>query len=230
MSAATDGFSAMTSFLPIRRERPEMISANGQAVQPRFAELREENARARTRACARKLVGKPRVRRAEEVFGDEAAGGHLLVPQHYQHDELQLIQRQAVTGGGERALDHELASLRVENPRLLQRQEKATAFGVQFCQLARREGPEAGARVRQLLRHPVRRAQHACQPVQRFAYVRVVEARRRELLGDALAVVSQFGLLAVLEQVDEDVVHSSLPPSNVSPELCVYPRFPFSRR
>src|SRR5437016_4208117 len=56
MSAATDGFSAMTSFFPIR-ERPEMISANGQAVQPGFARLREENAHARARACARKSVG-----------------------------------------------------------------------------------------------------------------------------------------------------------------------------
>src|SRR5437016_12726651 len=147
MSAATDGFSAMTRFCPIR-ERPEMISANGQAVQPGFARLREENAHARARACARKsvrvLVRKPRARRAEEVFGDEAAGGHLLVPQHHQHDELQLIQRQALAGSGERALDHELASLRVENPGLLQRQEKAAAFGVELCELARREGAEAG--------------------------------------------------------------------------------------
>src|SRR5438034_1111988 len=126
----------MTSFFPMRRERPEMISANRQAVQPRFA--------------------------SENTYA--------------------------------------------------------------------REGAKAGPRVRQLLRHPVGRAQHACQPVQRFAYVRVVEARRRELLGDALAVVSQLGLLAVLEQVDEDVVHCSLPPSNVSPGFCVYPRFPFSRR
>src|SRR5713226_5102407 len=37
------------------------------------AERRGERARAHARACARVLVGKPRVRRAEEVFGDEAA-------------------------------------------------------------------------------------------------------------------------------------------------------------
>jgi hypothetical protein len=33
MSAATDGFSAMMSFFAMR-ERPQMISANAQAVQP----------------------------------------------------------------------------------------------------------------------------------------------------------------------------------------------------
>src|SRR5882672_6062241 len=39
------------------------------------------SAPARARARSRALVGKPRVRRAEEVLGDEAAGRHLLVPQ-----------------------------------------------------------------------------------------------------------------------------------------------------
>jgi hypothetical protein len=34
MSAATDGFSAMMSFLAMRRERPQMISAKPHAVQP----------------------------------------------------------------------------------------------------------------------------------------------------------------------------------------------------
>jgi hypothetical protein len=37
MSAATDGFSAMISFLAMRRERPQMISAKRRAVQPRCA-------------------------------------------------------------------------------------------------------------------------------------------------------------------------------------------------
>src|SRR5438270_13409142 len=35
---------------------------------------RKKNARARTRVRVRVLVGKPRARRAKEVFGDEAAG------------------------------------------------------------------------------------------------------------------------------------------------------------
>ena len=34
MSAATDGFSAMMSFLAMRRERPQMISAKARPVQP----------------------------------------------------------------------------------------------------------------------------------------------------------------------------------------------------
>src|ERR1700694_208798 len=231
MSAATDGFSAMTSFFPMRRERPQMISANAEAVQPRCAgENPRTRERAHARARVRALVGEPHVRRAEEIFGDEAAGGHLLVPEHHQHYELELIEREAVSGGGERALDHQLARLRIENARLLEREEKAAAFGVELCQLTRREGAESRARVRQLLRHPVRRAQHPRQPVQRFADVRVVKASRRELLRDALAVVGQFGLLAVLEQVDKDVVHYGLPPNNAPLGLCVYSRFPFSRR
>jgi hypothetical protein len=34
MSAATDGFSAMMSFFAMRRERPQMISANARVLQP----------------------------------------------------------------------------------------------------------------------------------------------------------------------------------------------------
>jgi len=56
-----------------------MISANGQAVQPCFARVEAAHARERARAGARKRVSwEARVRRAEEVLGDQAAGRHLL--------------------------------------------------------------------------------------------------------------------------------------------------------
>jgi hypothetical protein len=44
--------------------------------------------------------------------------------------------------------------------------------------------------------------------VQRLADVRILEARGRQFLRHALAVIGELGLLAVLEQEGEDVVHA----------------------
>src|SRR5438874_912933 len=96
MSAATDGFSAMMSFLPMPRERPQMIIAKDHAVQPPPRAVFATRARARAR-----------------------------------------------------------------------------------------------------------------EPVERLADVRIFEAGRRQLARNALAVIGQLGLLAVLEQVNQDVVHSA---------------------
>src|SRR6185436_16764062 len=113
MSAATDGFSAMMSFLPMRRKaaddkcKPALASTTG-------AEWRKSE-----------LARHPHPRRAEEVLRHEAARGRLLVPHHHQHDELELLQRQGLARRRERALEHELARLRSEDAGVLERQEKA---------------------------------------------------------------------------------------------------------
>src|SRR6266850_1886377 len=174
MSAATDGFSAMMSFLAMPRERPQMIIAKDGPLQPPPSYAR---ACARTRGY---LVRQAAVRRAEQVLGQELAGGRLLVPEDHEHDQLQLVERERVARGGERALEHQLARLRGQNARVLERDEKAAAFGVQLG-----------------------------EPVQRLADVGILEAGRRKLARDALAVIGQLGLLAVLEQVDQDIVHSA---------------------
>src|SRR5437868_10534271 len=101
MSLATDGFSAMMSFLPMPCERPPMISASS----GRF-NRRSGSGMCYTRVRARgRSAGQARVRHAEEILGKQSTGARLLVPQHHQHDELQLIERKRVAGSGERALE-----------------------------------------------------------------------------------------------------------------------------
>src|SRR5207249_11763213 len=86
-----------------------------------------------TRACAREAsVGQPSVGRAEQILSEQLAGGGLLIPQHHQHDELELIERQRGAASGERALEHELARLRRKHARLLESDEKAAAFGIEL--------------------------------------------------------------------------------------------------
>jgi len=116
-----------------------------------------------------------------------------------EHDELQLIQRKSVAGGGERALEHHFSRLRVQYPRMLEREQKAAALGVELGELARRECAEARAAVGQCAIERLGRAQHASQPMQRFADVAVVEARRRKLACHTLAVIGKLRLLTVLE-------------------------------
>ena len=145
--------------------------------------------------------------RAEKVLGDQAAGGRLLIPHHHQHDQLELFQRERVARGGERALDHQLARLWIEDARVLERQQEAAALRVKFGNLARRERAERALRVRQTGELRVRPCQHAGEPVQRLADVGVLEPGGGQLLRHAVAVVGDFGLLAILEHVGEDVVH-----------------------
>src|SRR5687768_10034260 len=114
MSPATDGFSAMMSFLSMPGERAEMISAKPAQLQPGGA-----FARVRARARTRKSVRQAAVRGAEQILGEQPAGRRLLVPQHHQHDQLELVERQRAARSGERALGHQLARLRVEDARLL---------------------------------------------------------------------------------------------------------------
>ena len=90
---------------------------------------------------------------------------------------------------------------------MLQRQDEAAALRVELGQLARREGAERALRVGQVIQAALRRAQHTREPVQRFADIRVLEAGGRQLLRHSVAVVGDFGLLAVLEDVGKDVVH-----------------------
>src|SRR5207245_11231764 len=145
MSAATDGFSAMMSFLPMPRERPQMIIAKDYAVQPPpRAVLLRARVRARTRSD---LVRQAAMRRAEQILGQELARRRLLIPEHHEDDQLHLVERKRVTRGGERALEHQLARFRGQDARLLERDEKAAALGVELGELARREGAKARARV-----------------------------------------------------------------------------------
>src|SRR5574341_1819132 len=189
MSPATDGFSAMMSFLPMRRERPQRIPAKTSGEKP--------------------LAGHARARRGEKILGDEPAGRHLLIPQHHEHHKLELLEAERVAGSRERALDHELAGFGVENAGLLQRHQEAATGGIELRQLAWRIGAEAGARIGQrLAERPFRRTHDAGEPMQRLADIGILEPRRRQLACYAVAVVGELGLLAVLEQVHEDVVHS----------------------
>src|SRR5216117_2855419 len=137
MSAATDGFSAMMSFLPMPRERPQMIIAKDYAVQPPRRAAFAIRARARTRSS---LVRQAAVRRAEQILGQELARRRLLIPEHHEDDQLHLVERECVTGGGERALEHQLARFRGQDARLLERDDKAAAFGVELGEFARGEG------------------------------------------------------------------------------------------
>src|SRR5215472_4461616 len=54
-----------------------------------------------------------------------------------------------------------------------------------------------------------RRAQYAGQPVERLADVGIFKSRGGELAHDSLAVVGDLGLLAILEEINQDVVHSA---------------------
>src|SRR5438067_739955 len=73
---------------------------------------------------------------AEEVLGEQAARCRLLVPEHHQDNQLQLLEGKRVTRGGERALQDQLAVLRAQNSRLLQREQKAAALCIELRQLA----------------------------------------------------------------------------------------------
>ena len=92
---------------------------------------------------------------------------------------------------------------------MLEREQETPALRVELSQLARRVGAKARARVGQRLAHTVARVRHVGQPAQRLGDVRVLETRRGKLFRHAIAVVGDFGLLAVLEQKDQDVVHGA---------------------
>ena len=85
------------------------------------------------------------MRGAKQIFGEKMAGRRLLVPEHHQHDELQLIERERRPGSGERALENELARFGRQDARLLQRDDETPALRVELCQLARGKGAKAGA-------------------------------------------------------------------------------------
>src|SRR5678815_4524698 len=124
MSAATDGFSAMMSFLAMRRERPQMLSAKADAVQPLNAAGRSH---VRAWRVEFSLVGEAALRPAEELFGYQLAGRCLLIPEHHQHDQLELLDGERSARSGERALDDQFAVLRRQDSRLLERDEEAAA-------------------------------------------------------------------------------------------------------
>src|SRR5688500_8698556 len=105
MSAATDGFSAMMSFLPMRKGADDKCKPPPGSTGP-----------------AHGLAGQPRVGCAEKVLGDQPAGRCLLVPQHHEHDQLQLLERQRVARSGERALDDQLARAGAEDAGMLERE------------------------------------------------------------------------------------------------------------
>src|SRR5581483_10202303 len=109
-----------------------MISAKAPAVQPPLP--------ARTRARARALARLARMRRAEQVLGEQLACRRLLVPQHHQDDKLQLLERERVARRGESALEHHFPVLRAQDARLLEGEQKAAAGRVELGELARGEG------------------------------------------------------------------------------------------
>src|SRR5262245_52534794 len=143
MSAATDGFSAMMSFLPMPRKA---------------ADDKCKQAPASTTGAPRQkgLARHARARRAEKILRHEAARGRVLVPHHHQHDELELLERERLAGGGERALDHQLARLRSQDSRVLERQQEAAALRVELGDLALREGAERAPRVGQIAERRMR--------------------------------------------------------------------------
>src|SRR6185436_8436197 len=120
MSAATDGFSAMMSFLPMRRKAAD--------DKCKRAPASTTGASWRTRGLARQ----PGARRAEEILRHQAARGRLLIPHHHQHDQLELLAR-----------------LRSEDARVLERHEEAAALSVELRDLAQRERAERSLRVGQ---------------------------------------------------------------------------------
>src|SRR5690242_19141536 len=150
MSPATDGFSAMTSFLA-------MGGAKGRRGYPQSARcynLRRKFVRSRARPRAWKAASgasgrQARGRGREEILGDQLAGRRLLVPEHHQNDELELLERQLVTVRGERSLDHVLAHLGAEDARMLEMRQQPAALGRELLQLARGIGAACGPRGRQ---------------------------------------------------------------------------------
>src|SRR5690349_20409697 len=109
MSFATDGFSAMMSFLLMRRKAAD-DKCNAAGLQLLAALHRSLRAsRAPPRGA---LVGQPAVLRREKILGHRLAARCLAVPEHHQHDQLELLDRENRARGGKRALDHQLAGLR----------------------------------------------------------------------------------------------------------------------
>src|SRR5213075_1243643 len=191
MSAATDGFSAMMSFLAMGGERPQMISAKQRAVQPPAALTHTRVLATRAHARAGTLVRQPRLRGAEKVLGEKLACRRLLIPQHHEDDELQLIERERRARCGEGSLEHELARLRGEYPRLLQRDQEAAALRIELGEFARREGTETRAAIRQWSARCPSSAHHSGEPMQRLADVGVFESSGRELAGNSLAIIGE---------------------------------------
>src|SRR5580765_8988006 len=155
MSAATGGFSAMMSFLPMRRKAAD--------DKCKRAPASTTGASWKTRGLARQ----PRAGRAEEILGHQAARGRLLIPHYHQHDQLELLKRQGLARRCERALDHQLARLRSEDARVLERHEEAAALSVELRGLAQRERAERSLRVGQVGEACVRPGQDSLEPVQR---------------------------------------------------------------
>ena len=71
----------------------------------------------------------------EQLVEDQGIRLFVQTPENHQHDGFEMLQRQRLHAGGQRALDGEFAQMRLEHPGALAKVEIADGFQPQAVEL-----------------------------------------------------------------------------------------------
>src|SRR5258706_12860369 len=216
MSLATEGFSAMMSFLSTERKRFRKKRRQNSRPSPRDAQndkcnwnVKQEMPLAEARPRER---GPALVHLAFLAVGDQFVENQRVYvasarPKHHQNDHLELVQADDLARQSHSALDDELAQQRGEYLCAFEKSDEPPAFqrqlGCFVCGISA-EGRSCVQRLRKALLGQVG---EDVQPVQRVLDVVVLEAGGMQLALEGILIGVGFRLVVILEKVDKYVEH-----------------------
>src|SRR5262245_11727609 len=163
MSFATEGFSAMMSFLVTGRERPRKAT---QALGPALREAQNDMWNRKTRQgtaasnqCGRRRplaesVHLPTLRVRDQLVENQRVDVAAACPQDHQDYDLELVGADRLARQRHRPLDDELAQQRSEYLRAFEERDESPALQRQLGRLLRGVSAEGRSRVERF-RNPV---------------------------------------------------------------------------
>src|SRR5215831_10620314 len=216
MSFATEGFSAMMSFLVTGRERPRKAT---QALGPALREAQNDmwNRKARQGTAARFQRGQrrplaesvylPTIRVRDQLVENQRVDVAAACPQDHQDYDFELVGADRLARQRHRPLDDELTQERSEYLRAFEECNESSALQRQLGRFFRGVSAEGRSRVERFWDPVVGRTREAVEPVEGVVNIVVLEASRVELSFER--VVIRIGLcgVVVLKQVYQYVEH-----------------------
>src|SRR5882724_184478 len=216
MSFATEGFSAMMSFLATERKRFRKKRRQDSRPSPRDAQNDKCNRNVKQEIAARggpaREQGPALVHLAFLAVGDQFVENQRVYvasarPKHHQNDHLELVQADDLAGQRHPALDDEFAQQRREYFCAFKKGDEPPAFQRQLGCFACRISAEGRSCVQRLRKALLGQVGKDVQPVQRVLDVVVLEAGGMQLALEGILIGVGFRLVVILEKIDKYVEH-----------------------
>ncbi len=146
----------------------------------------------------------------EQLVEDQGIGLFVQTPENQQHDGFEMLQRQRLHAGGQRALDGEFAQMRLEHPGAFEKVEIADGFQPQAVELLLRVKTNGVCALLVLGLEAAYGAVEPAKPVDGFVDFVALEPGRAEFARELPELGAGFRMPVGLVEIHENIEHEAI--------------------